>query len=138
MKNEKGFTLIEIILSVIVLAIAFTGVWKMFDVPVAREYDSERVMTASFLVRKGMEELIAKKKLQGFAGLPVGDATVTLPAPYDGFQQRTHIYYADDEAGLAETASATNYKKVEVSILWNAGANPSGLWLTTLVTNWSP
>lgn len=147
-RKEKGFTLVEIVLAMTVLALAFTGIWSAYITSLQKSGESEKIVTASFLAREKLEFYIGLKKNKGFnAGdldtgnfekvNNVGQREIqegNLPPPYGQFTRTTTIKFLDEN--LNEDISDKGYKKISVQVAWGMPAPDKSVTLTTILTNW--
>ena len=83
MRNEQGFTLIEVVMVIVVLAIAGTGI-LMYFAGLSGRPDAVTLAQAAALAQEKMERLTADKKANGFNTI-VSETPATLPAPFDRF-----------------------------------------------------
>lgn len=93
-----GFTLIEIILSISVVAIALTGLTGAISFVTKQNVQNEIQTTATELAQERMEQLIAEKAKIGLnsAALAVTASPSYVPiSGFSGYEQQTEICYAD-------------------------------------------
>ncbi len=125
MRFRKGFTLIEVMLSILILAIVMIGGAAFFT------YGSSqlRMSKHSRLALELAGEKIEKLRAVGFSGLanetenglPLGDFSAT---------RRTTVLGIDEDGD-----SIDDYKKVTVTVSWNEGSTPEAVTLVTLITS---
>ena len=122
-RRSAGFTLIEIMLAVFVLAL--TGLVFAATVPTSQisRIKAAHTTYAINLAKQTIEE----KRSAGYAGLLAGTTEVTVPADLPGGSQTTTI-----------TQYSTNVKKVEVTIVWSGYRQVGGdITLSTLISDHS-
>jgi prepilin-type N-terminal cleavage/methylation domain-containing protein len=94
-----GFTLIEIILAIAVVAIALTGLIGAISFVTKQNVQTEIQTTATELAQERMEQLIAEKAKNGLNSSPALDVTASpsyVPiSGFSGYEQQTEICYAD-------------------------------------------
>jgi prepilin-type N-terminal cleavage/methylation domain-containing protein len=154
-KGERGFSLIEIVISMLVLTVVFGGVLSlMMNFSVKNVLEQNR-RTAAMAAKELMEEIKSKKfdtlsnqdPITGWSALGVdaGETAGTkstfndvddynglsesLASPFVGFTRSTTVSYVSSAAINTATASRLNdYKKVTVSVSFG------GTTYATLVT----
>ena len=55
MKNQNGFTIIELVISIFILSIAIIGIFNAFSMMVVLTSNTEDRLTAAYLAQEGME-----------------------------------------------------------------------------------
>lgn len=133
--NQRGFSLVEAILTLVILAVGTFGVMSIFTSSVDKFNNSEQMSISSFLAQGKLEEMIAGKKSQGYVSI----TNVNYPANedlaglgYAGYTRTTTILEVDD-ADLTTASPSSGYKRITVSV-----TTPMNETYTfyTLVTNW--
>ena len=80
-KRQRGVTLIEMVIVIVILAIAATAIMDQF-VTSARSYETnESVQTAAQLAQECAEHILATRRLQGYA-TAIAATCPALPAAY--------------------------------------------------------
>lgn len=77
---KKGFTIIELIISIFILSIGIVGIFSSFSMVVILTSDSSRRLTASYLAQEGMEvvrNIRDTNWLYMDAGIPAGTTWVS-------------------------------------------------------------
>lgn len=142
-KSEKGFSLIEIIISLLVLAVVFGGVLSyVMDFSLSKAKEQKRRM-AVFAAKELMEEIKSKKFDQlsnqnastGWSaiGIDAGETSgtkttfndvddydglsETLSSPFAGLTRSTAVTYVSSAApDTASTSRFNDYKKITVQV----------------------
>lgn len=154
-KGERGFSLIEIVISMLVLTVVFGGVLSMMMNFSVKNVLEQNRRTAAMAAKELMEEIKSKKFDQlstqnvvtGWSALGVdagetagtkstfndvddyNGLSETLASPFTGFTRSTTVSYVSSAAIDTATASRLNdYKKVTVSVA------SGGTTYATLVT----
>ena len=120
MENKRGFTIIELMISIFILSIAIVGVFGAFSVVVVLTSDASSRLTGSYLAQEGVEiirNIRDTNWLSTTATAPVNwddnlsncfpvngngcevDYTSTVPVPYSGNPLKM------DSADLASASS---------------------------------
>lgn len=140
MSNKKGFSLIELVLALLLFAIAGTVGSMMFVQAGSTSLDNKDRVTAMKLAEQTLDELVSTKAFAGLAALRqehMVDAAA-FPAPYNNFRKRVSVYsvnpgnisgdvedpvvYLDPTAGEGE-AAWDDLVKVDIVVSWNNGGN---------------
>ena len=137
--SPRGFTLIEAITAIVVLAVAIPGMfWGIRDAQM-RRVDPIQTSKARWLASEKLEDIIADRhsSTRGYAYVLSGnypsEATVS---GYTGFSRAVSI----TESGASLVAgSGTGYKRITVSVSFKDGRNITRtLSLSTVVTDYAP
>jgi len=125
MRFRKGFTLIEVMLSILILAIVMIGGAAFFLYGSSQIRMSKHSRLALELAGEKIEELRAV----GFSGL--ADETENgLPlGNFTAVRQTKVVGIDEDKDGIVD------YKKVTVTVSWNEGSTPEAVVLVTLITS---
>ena len=125
--NSKGFTLIEVILVIVIMAIVIPSLITVLSVITKGQVNTLGTTTSAVLAQERLEEIIADKRSpnRGFSYID----NVNYPAenPVAGFAQYNRSV---DIVCVASTdlntpvACPTDYKRVEVTVQ-AAGVGPS-------------
>jgi len=133
--GEKGFTLIEILVAVTILAIAVSSIFRVFGGSLRTVVDAENYAHASVLAESKMNELLGLD-----TELKTGRDRGNFPENR-GYNWEWEIekYLAesddrrDEELSVNELGRIVTYK-IAVSVTWNEGARERSVDLTTLKT----
>jgi prepilin-type N-terminal cleavage/methylation domain-containing protein len=136
--GEDGFSLIEIIITLVVLSIAVVGVLGVFSTGIRSSANPLIIDQATQLAQGEMDRVLAEKALIGFFA---PDFDPTNPTPCDsasimppGFScTRTFDYVQQGDLTTPVTPTATEYIRVTVTISQAAIGSVS---LVTLITNY--
>ena len=128
-KKNKGFTLIEIIVSIVVISIAFYTLISTMGGVTLRNVDSQQLLKAAFLAEQVMEEFTMEGK--DWNTQLVSQETQSFTGDFSVFSYKVDVHYVDltDLDGTAATPP-TDYKRVVVTVTGEALQSPAVL--TTL------
>ena len=117
-KNKKGFSLIEIIVAVFILTIAFISVMYAFPLGLSINKGASNATIASYLAQEKIEELHS----QGYENIATGTtetkhrlATSSTSYLY-GFQRETTVTYVD--GNLAATSTDAGLKEISTTVYY--------------------
>jgi prepilin-type N-terminal cleavage/methylation domain-containing protein len=117
--KNSGFTLIEILISLVLLSVGIISITQAFSVGISASGDSENVVTALNIAQKKMESI----KNTVFAN--ISSSAVTADPIFSGFNASVNA------------ATGQNPMQVDVTVSWRAKAGSSSITLTTLVANYT-
>ncbi len=127
--SQNGFTLIETVITLIVLSIAAVGVLSVFTVGIMGSANPLIINQAAQLAQGEMDEVLGERAANGFDGINAACAT-TMPS---GFSCSRTIIYVNSGSLNTSVGAPTNDKHITVSI---AQPTIGGISLDTLVTNY--
>lgn len=107
---KKGFSLLELIIAIAVLAIGLVGVLQVFPIGLRASQRAGMLTKASFLAQNKIEDI----KLAGF------DAMTELPPkiPLSGKDGDLEWAVKVDDISLEGIESNSNMRKIVVTITW--------------------
>lgn len=131
-RGRAGFTLIEVMVSVALLATAFTSLLVLQRQAVASHYTMERITIASMLAEDRMERMILKA--QGFDGL--SEFNDDLNQAYPGYDINSELEEVDMNTLpiVALLPEGLTLKRVSVVVSWNEGPRKKEYKLQHFVT----
>ena len=110
--SKRGFTLIELILSIVIIAIAFIPVSVIYQQVLSKVYVTRIISSANALAEGKMDEVLA----QGFSGITNENET-NFSSPFDSYSYEVEWHYV--QPGSLNTSvdpTVTGYKNVEVRV----------------------
>ena len=115
--NQHGFTLIEMLIAIVVLAIGMVGMARMTVSTVSVHTATERLARASALLQDSMERI----KQAGYGGATPGTVTenygsLSSYSTYGGTTFNYSIYKR--VTSIVANTPATNMKTVTVTVSW--------------------
>ena len=133
--HHNGFSLIEAVLVMLVIASAFLGFGYLFGNLDQQALKTDLTVLATKLAKEKMEGIIQQKADAGYAAVS-SEGAVVVPSGSWNFTRSVAVSYVN-AADMSSSIPDTGYKKVEVLVSWGAGGGTS-VRLTTLVTNMVP
>lgn len=119
-KHQQGFSLIELVMVIVILAIAGTAVLSQFAAIGPGLLNNEDIQTAAQLAQERAEEILAERRINGYSAavLDALDGTNdTLPAQFSDYTRS--ITVAD--YGATPSAQCPSGDCRDVSITVSAG-----------------
>jgi len=122
-KNKGGFTLIEIVITLVVLSIAALGVLSVFTVGISRSTDPLILNQATQLAQEKMDSIVGDRQALGFSAI----TTAAYPAEaavtgFPNYSRSVNVICVAPADLNADAGCPQNYKQVTVTVSWNAGA----------------
>lgn len=108
--HRKGFSLLELIIAIGVLAIGLVGVLKIFPVGLRASYRAGMVTKAAFLAQNKIEEV----KMAGFEAITELPPKIAISGTEGDFDWGIFI----DEVALDGADSTDDIRKITVTINW--------------------
>lgn len=143
--KADGFTLIEVILVIVIMAIAIPGLISAVSFMTQGQVNTLGTTTTADLAQEEMENIVAKKRSAcgtcGYANTPPTSCatplvgTFTVVSEFSNYQKKTDAECVD--ASLASALADQGYKKITVTVR-AVGVGPSvpDAVLVTLLTNY--
>jgi len=95
MKNQKGITLIEMLVSLVIASVIIAGAYQVF-ISQAKNYDiQDQVAEAQNSVRAGMEIMAADLRMAGY-DREGGGSSVTVTSPVSGSSNSIRVEWERD------------------------------------------
>lgn len=120
--GDKGFTLIEILVATMVLAIALTMVMQLFSGGLRSARLSRDVTQAVFHAREKMDEILLSEDVSDQGGQGTFE---------DGYRWQAEVQIAQDEEESEEVLPVETYQ-VSVKVSWPVGEREKTFEVTTL------
>ena len=136
LKNQRGFSLIEAVLTITLLAIGFAGGLALFTNSTDNSLLKDYRVIASQLASEKLELIILDKTFQGYDYVDaVNYPDEDLADPYDNFT-RTVTVEEVQSADLTTPEANSGYKRVDVQVTWGAETYQT-ITVSTVLTEYS-
>lgn len=132
MQVERGFTIIELVVAIVVLGIAVPPLLAFFAQTGEASVRSERETTAYFLAMEKIEEVVADRHASGRGYAYLDAANYPSENPVSGFAsyQRSVAFEEVDPSDLETAQSGSGYMKATVTVSYSG---PSGSYALSCV-----
>ena len=125
--QKKGFTLVEVLVAVFILAVGISAVLVIFPSGLRVARSSKMATVAVYLAQEKIEEIIS----QPYAGIS-SEAKQTLSSPFSAYSRKTEITCFDPNGELVPNCpDDTGIKEIKVTVSW--GIAGKEIELTTLI-----
>ena len=133
--KKNGFTLIEAVLALVLLAGGLLGIMTLFQRNVSNANVMEQTLKATFLAQERMEQIILDKKYKLYpfivsANYPTSENLTAQGFP--GYTRTIQILEVDSN-NLSSASNGSGYKRITVAVSVSGGDTVT---LTTLLTKW--
>lgn len=117
---SRGFTLIELILTVVVISVGLTGIMVIFENVTRGVTEADNVVVAGNLVREKLEQIVMAKWYSGYAAIVQASyPSETFTGDLSKFTRSTTVQeVSKTDFSTAEVDSG--YKRVAVTVTWGA------------------
>lgn len=122
---RRGFTLIEIIMAMAIMAIGIIGVVRLLPVGLRASKSSEIMSRAAFLAQEKLEEL----KLAGFEELSAPNPTIALEGEEGDYTWRAEIL----EVSLEGVISSEHIRSLSLTVSWEEKGKPRSQKFVTYI-----
>ncbi len=126
---KKGYTLIELIISIAIIAVCVAGIASVYQNVLARGVRGKTITTAIALAEEKADEVLRL----GFSGIG-NDGPADFPSPFGDYSyQIVVINVQPPDLDTSVGSTDTGYKKVTV----NVSHNPAGTYsISSLLTDY--
>ena len=144
LSNDRGFSLIELIITIIVISVGVLGLIGALSFTTSRSISAELMTTTTLLAQERMEELIGDKRSGGYGTASLDIGTTTDPAfagPYADYTRTVEICYVDSDLLNPDCDPAppnvdTGYKRMTITVVNNKMQAESNVAIVSLVTDY--
>jgi prepilin-type N-terminal cleavage/methylation domain-containing protein len=116
--RSKGFTIIELIISIFILTVGISAVLYMFPLGTQVQKSSQMATVAIQLSQGKMEEIISKSYSEIVPGIIEED--YGFDSDFSSYRRQTEISYFDPVNPQTVPASDLGIKKVQVTVFWRS------------------
>ncbi|MFH1456877.1 MAG: DUF2341 domain-containing protein [Patescibacteria group bacterium] len=126
-KQNSGFTMIEVLIGVLILALVTLAIYSLFNMSLKVIWESKAKITAAQLANQKIEmaQNLNYADVGTVGGIPNGPILQTENITINGidFVVETQIFYIDDEfdgtlGGDPNDTLNTDYKRIKVTVSW--------------------
>ena len=138
MKKQKGFSLIEVLVGILLVTVIFTGIIGAFTLSLKTTFQSKARITALALASKRMEEIrnLSYANVGTVGGIPAGTIPQTEQKNLNGinFTITTSIINIDDsfDGKLPADTVPADYKRAKVKVSWPGMIGGEAILLTDI------
>lgn len=128
-----GFTLIETILTLLIIGIGLFGIMTLFQNMSFQMYHADLQVIAADFAQQKVEQLVAQKAFNGYNTIVSQPNEAVTSGPHT-FTRTTLVEFINPST-MALSVVDTGYKRITIQVSW---AGNAGVTLVTLVTNQVP
>jgi prepilin-type N-terminal cleavage/methylation domain-containing protein len=138
LRSEKGFTLVEVVVSLVIMTIVFLSLAQIYAVGTGHTAKQGDRRKATFLAGEVLEGILAQHFTTIASATPASGSTVTNAVPgYSLFNQTVTQNYVEDDDFTILAGSVTNAIRVEVVIDSAEGYHGfHDVTMENVITNW--
>ena len=114
---KKGVTLVELIISIVIMAIAFYALINVFTTIAPQDVDVRSLTVGTHLLNEKMEEVM----LKNYTGLATQAAT-SFNSPYNDYKYQVVLDYVTSSEPDVVSGTDTGFKRVKVRV-WGLKLN---------------
>lgn len=111
--RQQGFTLLELIIVIVIVALASVPILGQFTQVVSSMLVDEEIQTAAQLAQERAEGILADRREQGYIAIATGTSTDVLAGNYAAFTRTLTVNEPPSGSGCASGASC---KEVIVTV----------------------
>jgi prepilin-type N-terminal cleavage/methylation domain-containing protein len=117
MKKSRGYTLVELVIAIVIMAIAFYALINVFITVAPQDINARTMTVGAHLMNEKVEETI----LLGYTNIASSAATPFV-SPFDNYYNSIIVDYVTTADVNVVSASATPYRRVKVRV-WGPKLN---------------
>lgn len=122
-RGRRGFTLLEMLLTMIVIAVGMMGVMQLFENAARGALQADLSGIATVLAREKLERIAVDKVRDGYAAIDAGDYPQEhFSGEFSPYVRTTEITEVSGD-DLVTPEAGSGFKRVVVTVRW--GAQPS-------------
>jgi len=118
MKNQKGITLIEMLVSLVIASIIIAGAYRVFISQAESYAIQDRVAEAQNSVRAGMEIMAADLRMAGY-DKEGGGSNVTVTSPVSGSSNSIRVEWERDNDTITSAEYLLSNRQLQRNIYLN-------------------
>lgn len=112
MQNNKGLTLIELVLSIIIISICFLVLAMIYQQVLNNIYGTRVMSIASALAEEKTDDVFGK----GYSGI-TNQSSASFSSPFSDYTYEVVVNYVNDaDLNTPVDPTVTEYKRVEVRV----------------------
>ncbi|MBI5300115.1 MAG: prepilin-type N-terminal cleavage/methylation domain-containing protein [Deltaproteobacteria bacterium] len=133
--KQRGFTLIEAILTLTILAGGIVGVLTLYQRNIANSDEMEQTLIATLLAEEKLEQIVHDKKYKLYPYIVTANYPATENLTAEGYPAYTRTITIQEvrSTDLITPQSGTGYKRVTVGVSITGGPT---ITFDTLLTQW--
>lgn len=112
-KKNDGFTMIELIIAIFILAVGILAVLTMFPLGLQVVQSSKMTTIATQLGQEKIEEVISKSYINISS-----EPKQQLPSPFGMYSRETEATCFDTNKDISPDCPDTGIKKIKVTVSW--------------------
>lgn len=119
--NQKGFSLIEIVLATVLLGVGLTGTMMMLQNSIKATNNTDSLITGSNLANEKIESILADKKFNGYSSITAAQYPVesSLAAPFTQYTRITSVKEVSP-SDLMTLQNGSGFKRIDVTVSWGS------------------
>ena len=134
-RNQKGFSLVEAVLSTVVLGVGLLAGLMVFENASANTLYSDFTTVATQTANEKLEEIMADKESSGYASITESNyPDEDLTTPYA--LTRDISIYEVSSSNLNTPSAGSGLKRVEVSVCWDDCSSSHSVTVSTLLADY--
>lgn len=134
MRNHKGFTLLENILSMVIISIGLMGTMIVMQNAALNTVQGDMNTIATQYANEKVEEILADDTFQGYDYLQDGNYESEVIDGYDMNRSVQIVEVNSDDLTTVEEGSGL--KKVTVTVYWDDGEADEQVIVSTLISDY--
>ncbi|MBI2092690.1 MAG: prepilin-type N-terminal cleavage/methylation domain-containing protein [Deltaproteobacteria bacterium] len=134
--KNKGFTLIEAVLTIVIISSGLFGMMLLFDNITRGAIEGDMNITASYVAREKLEQMVFDKVYKGYDYVQNGNYNINEPVLVGNhnYTRQTNIYEVS-KADLTTAEAGSGFKRIDMTVLWGSSATQK-ITESTLLTNY--
>lgn len=136
MKVRYGFTLIEVLLTIVIISVGLFGLMSLYHNSVKSVMEGDIELMATYLTRERLEQLISDKANYGYDYVENDRYTTSASVSVGNhvFTRSFNIYEVDG-TDLLTPLDDSGFKRIDMTVSWGPSAGEM-ITVPTLITDY--
>lgn len=136
LRKKQGFTLIESMLTIVIISIGLFGLMALYHNSARSIIDGDINLMSTYLAQERIEQLVSDKVAYGYAYVINTNYTTTESIVLgNNLFTRSFNIYEVDKSDLITPLDDSGFKRIDMTVTWGTAADQN-IVISTILTNY--